>query len=234
LATERLARSQDIPEQRSIILDMGNAVTIFTNACSLLDLDQINDMADRLRQYSKDLAPKLKDAEEKNIKSMISALRDLLSRSTKLVENNDLFKQIQTIDSKIRQDRLMQYPKLFKEYQDLMNQTQSKLIESTQSANHGNNYAKINQYNSNAIKAHEVAYSLFSGNTGFWEANDYKGGQKLDDLVKHLGGWDNQYLLSSTMAYMAHVYSYIFSKMTDNAKLGLTQQMAAAKTRALE
>lgn len=234
VAEERLSKSQDISEQRGIVLDMGNAVTLFTNACSLLDLEQVSDIADRLRQYSKDLAPKLKDAEEKNIEAMISNLQDLLKQSSGFVGADDLFKQIQTIDSKIRQDRLMQYPQLLAKYKELMNQTQSKLLESNQAANRSNNNAKINQYNSKAIKAHEAAYLLFSENTGFWESDDYKQGRKLHDLVEHLGGWDNQYLLSSTMAYMAHVYSYIFAKMTENAKVALTKQMAAAKTRSLE
>ena len=74
--------------------------------------------------------------------------------------------------------------------------------------------AKNLDYNNRAVEAYEQAFNFFKSGKGF---------DAHLDIIKNLFAFDAARLFNETVIYYNHVYSYIFSKLSDEEKLAFTK-----------
>ncbi|MBS3975913.1 MAG: hypothetical protein KGZ75_04195 [Syntrophomonadaceae bacterium] len=81
-------------------------------------------------------------------------------------------------------------------------------------------YSANLEYNRKAVDDFKKAFTLFKSDEGKYTGSD----TNLFNLAsKHLFAYDAGKLFNETLIYYSHVYSYIFSKLSDDGKYTLTK-----------
>ena len=140
--------------------------------------------------------------------SLIDRLADDISDTTDEDQYNKRLDQIRAIDSKIkkeflRDDQKVEYERLTKKCAQIVS-NRASFFE----------LKKNIEYNNEAVQAYEKAYNFI------------KSGKEFDehlDIIKSMFSFDASRLFSETLIYYNHVYSYIFSKLSDEEKLLFTK-----------
>ena len=214
--------------QRQILVEMDNYIIRYRNQCEIANINKSNNISTEIDNWSKKVLASLSKQE---IESFNATLIGLESKITKLVksknEDKKLIDEIQRIDSAIDKNRLENFPELNNKYHELSS-TLTDFFKKIDFQQNNNIDSSEKKYNKDAIACHKKAFEMFDKDTGFWKEDNFKTGKRLKELVNLLGGWDNRYLLSSTLTYTSTIYNAIFSKLKNNAQLEITKLMVEA------
>ena len=233
LINKELENEKDPIIQRQILVEMDNYLTRYRNQCEIADINKSNDISTEIDNWSKKVLSSLSALENESFNATIMGLE---SKITKLVKSNNedkqIIEEIQKIDSAIDKNRLENFPELNDKYQELSTRLTEYFtkIDLQKNNNLGTSEKK---YNNDAIDCHKKAYEKFDSDTIMFKGNNFKKGKQLNELVNLLGGWENRYLLSSTLIYTSTIYNAIFSKLKNNAQLEISKLMVEANRREL-
>jgi flagellar biosynthesis chaperone FliJ len=228
LVNKELEDENDPIYQRQMLVEMDNYISKYSNQCEISNVNKSNDINIEIDNWSKKIMSSLSAQE---IESYNVTINGLESKITKLVKSNNedkqIIEEIQKIDSAIDKKRLENFPELNSKYQEL-SQILTAYFSKIDLQQNNNLGASEKSYNKDAIACHKEAYEKFDSDTGLLKENDYKKGNRLHELVDLLGGWENRYLLHSTLTYTSTIYNAIFSKLKNDAQLEITKLMIEA------
>ena len=228
IINKELENEKDPIIQRQILVEMDNYIIRYRNLCEIANINKSNNLSTEIDKWSKKVLASLSAQE---IESFKATLIGLESKITKLVksknEDKKLIDEIQKIDSAIDKKRIENFPELNNKYHELSSTLTDFFNKIDSQQNNSMDFSE-KKYNEDAIACHKEAFEKFDSDTGLLEENNYKRGERLNELVSLLGGWENRYLLSSTLTYTATIYNAIFSKLKNNAQLEITKLMVEA------
>ena len=231
LHKEAIAESMPNILQRDMIQDMSNAIVLYRQMCDIEDIEKTNSISEELEQLSSEVLKRLKMESRDLLKRQLTHLQALTEALSSDSENKDILKELEKLDNSLNKDLIETVPELQKEYRKVSDKL---LLIFTQEGDDQEDTAKKEQaYNLKAINKHKKALELFEADTGFLEENNFKKGTGLSTLVGMIGGWDNRYLLPSTISYANTIYGTIFSKLKKEAQLSITKMMVHEKKKPL-
>jgi len=217
--------------RRNLVIDMNNAVTLYRGKCNIEDLNKADYFFDELEKISDGLLVKLRNEQRDNVESQIKQLEENIERLSNDKNNEEIIKDLERLDNSLDKEFIESLPTLKARYKNCSESLIS--LFSTDTSSDEEDSEKEKKYNFNAIDSYKKALQLFEEDTGLLEENNFKKGIGLARLVELIGGWDNRYLLPSTMSYTNTIYGMIFSKLKKEAQLNMTKLMVKEKKKVL-
>jgi hypothetical protein len=216
--------------RRELIRDIDSAVRLYRLTCNVDEIANSERILEELAELSAGVVEKLQEEEEELLNQQLKELEQHVKLLSKDKENKDILSMLEQLDKTISKDRIGSYPALKAKYDNCSEKLISIFTDTDAEKEQQKKEAK---YNQKAIESHKNALELFEADSAFLEEHKFKKGQKLNQLLKYIGGWDHRYLLPSTLSYTNTVYGRIFSKMKKDAQLKMTEQMVKAKKKPL-
>jgi hypothetical protein len=227
---EIISNTESSVLQRNLIIDMTNAISLFRNNCRVEEIDKVDFITDELEKLSDNLLVKLRNDQRIHIEGQINMLEESIKKLSNDKENKEIVKELERLDNKLDKDFLESLPTLKARYQSCSEKLLSIFTDEKEDIDSDK---LIEDYNIQAINSHREALKIFEEDTGLLEENKLKKGIGIGKLVKLIGGWDNRYLLPSTVSYTNTIYGIIFSKLKKEAQLTITELMVKEKKKEL-
>ena len=216
-----LAKKGDGIIRRDAITRMNIKLNKFKNNCSIDNYSFSQELQNNLNKLNTKL---IDDSFNKQNDEINTKLKKLEARTLSLLKKNKLtedeMNELASMDNNIDKDIIKTNNELQKRYDELS----KKIIKYFRNIDKTSEINEHKNYNIRAIKSVKDADTKFSENK-----SEYKKGNKLTELADLLGGWDNRYLLHSTLTYSSSVYAEIFQKLKPEARLIMTELMIKVK-----
>jgi len=212
-----LAENGDGIIRRDAITRMNVKLSNYKNSCSIENYKFSQESQNNLNKLNTKL---INESFNKQKQDIITKLNQLEKRASSLLKKEKLteeeMNELANLDDNIDKDVIKANNELQKKYDKLS----KKVIEYFKNTDKMSEKSENKNYNIKAINSVKKAYKKFNDNK-----SEYKKGNKLTELVDLLGGWDNRYLLQSTLTYTSSVYAEIFQKLKPEARLKMTELM---------
>lgn len=216
-----LAEDDDGIIRRDAITRMNIKLSNFKNSCSIENYRFSQELQNNLNKLNTKL---INESFNKQKQDIITKLDQLEKRTSSLLKKGKLtdeeMNELAKLDDVIDKSVIKANNELQKRY-DKISKNVIEYFKNTDKMSDKNENKK---YNTRAINSVKKAYNKFNDNK-----KEYKKGNKLTELVDLLGGWDNRYLLQSTLTYTSSVYAEIFQKLKPEARLKMTELMVKVK-----
>ena len=217
----KLSKETDDLLMASKYVEQANALIAFFAENMELDEMLVAFIVEKRQQLdiiNSKLHQKVLEKEQELIDANVKKNNEYLNLINKLAENiididdEEQFKkrleQIRLIDIEILKDYLTSEQK--NEYERLTKKCSQIVAEKTSYFEHKKNV----DYNNKAVEAYERAFDFIKTGKGF---------DAHLDIIKEMFAFDASRLFAETIIYYNHVYTYIFSKLTDDEKLMFTK-----------
>ena len=221
-------QSESMPTilQRDMIQDMSAAIATYRQACNIEDIERSNSISEELEQLSSEVLERLQSEGRELIKRQLFRLQELTGVLSDDPDNKEILRELEKLDNSLNKELIESIPELLADYR----QTSDMLVSIfTQKDDDQEIIEKKEQaYNLKAIKNHKKALERLEA-----DKSNIKHGTGLEKIVSLIGGWDNRYLLPSTISYTNTIYGTIFSKLKKEAQLSITELMVHEKKKSL-
>ncbi|MCK4821806.1 hypothetical protein KA005_38935, partial [bacterium] len=212
--------------QRDMIQDMSAAIAVYRQACDMEEIEKANSISEELEQLSSEVLERLREEGRELVKRQLHQLQELTGVLSADPDNKEVLRELENLDNSLNKELIEAVPELHAEYRKTSDELVS--IFTLEKDEQEDIEKKEQAYNLKAIKKHRKALEMFEADTG-----KYKKGAEINKLVRLIGGWDNRYLLPSTISYTNTIYGTIFSKLKKEAQLSITELMVHEKKKPL-
>ena len=227
-----IRESENLYARRKALSTLHDYTEVFQSNCSLDDYSYGQEISAEVRELAEVLAQDIAEQTRTEVSTQLDELEEKVQHIVKQngSSNEDEVDEVARLDESINKEVIRRDEALKKRYESVSNH----MISFFQNQDDDTPEVDLRKYSKQALEAAAKAWRLFHDNENKWkmldgDKLDYNDKKHLRELVKHLGGWQPQFMTSETHMYVQSVYSEIFQSLKPDGRALMTTMMIEAK-----
>ncbi len=212
-----------------LISQINSAIDRFEAACDIKDLKHVEDTKKFISEKSEQLLQEIESQDETKLKEKIKKLSNYIDKlHSKPNIGDDDYQRIKELDEDIDKNEIKRFSRISGLYFEQIKKMQ-EVIKDKEQVQSKDFDRKIIEYNQKALEGFKQAIDNYHN-----DKSTFNKGERLDQVVNWMGGYNSSYLRSEVSMFFGYVYGEIFSGLKKpSSKIWLTEEMLKAQDREL-